>query len=260
LRMLALLFFIISSLLGYGHVNNSESHPEASKRKHTAPPPAALRNLPAETAFHYEQGQKLQNPKPDVYSVKITEQPPDRTSVVLSIIAVVVSIASAWFAKNASESLIKAERAWVLVEMKDTPGQGLLGEYRENGDGKLCTRVWVRFFFTNGGKTPARITKLRCGLAIYDRVPTLPNISIMTDEPFAVMTLAPGESSAKWPIDLIRDVPDVCEIGKSWAYLVGQVEYLDVFDKTRQTYFGYRIRGDHAFDPIPDTPGYQKHS
>lgn len=256
---LLLAFIIVGSLLGNAQIKDSDRQPYTSKGKRNAPSPAASGNLPTQVTAQPKQKQEQQDPRRDVYSVKITEQPADQAALTLSVIAIIVSVVSAGFAWKAGNSLVRAERAWVLVEMKPTPGQGLLGEYHEDGNGPLSTRVWIRFYFTNGGKTPAIITKLRCGLAVYEKVPASPELSIMEEERMAVIALAPAQTSNQG-IDVIRDTQGVAGVGQSWVYLIGQVEYVDVFGATRYTNFGFVIRGNSTFDPIPNAANYQQHT
>jgi hypothetical protein len=133
-------------------------------------------------------------------------------------------------AKKSVETLIKSDRAWVVIT---TIYAGPLTPFR--------------FAIVNRGKTPARIIEIRAESMIVDRdsaVPESPHYSVHGVEFSHATVLVPGESSENVSIDLAQTIDERklrdIRSGKQRLYFYGFIKYFDFADEERRNQFGYQ--------------------
>lgn len=132
------------------------------------------------------------------------------------------------------EAGIDAERAWVMAEVK-----GKVHLFMGTTKGVETTAVNAVLVCTNQGKTPAWIQEKHVRLAIVTSPPADPTMGL---EPFEMVPepLAVGAQSTS-KLNGIHCVGQKKADDGKMLILYGLVKYRDMFNRIRQTNFGYII-------------------
>ena len=152
------------------------------------------------------------------------------------------------------------ERAWVMVDISCDPGAEIVNT---SGDGTVSTGLMgTKIKCRNTGNSPGWITEKNIKLAILRR-PLPKHLSL--DEPLTVITdlepLSPGEPVEE-KLDLVANGrhqrPEV-----SATIVYGRVIYRDIFNKNRETWFCYELKGWHSSRGLArmrEYPEYNRHT
>jgi len=151
-------------------------------------------------------------------------------------------------ADNAS-AVLNAERAWVMVDVSPVPGYHIFDAFSNNRTGKAFNG---RIVCRNEGKTPAWIEEKRGRFLFADKLPAIPdltNLEVIHNEREPIG--AGKETSVDHPFEAVRGPDRMDEDG----FLYGFIRYTDIFGRSRQTTFGYRLAGD-TFKRLAGYPAY----
>ena len=163
-----------------------------------------------------------------------------------------------------SQAVINAERAWVMVHLKEPAANS--GSFRltirvdayqgDNQTTRSTTSVMVLGVAQNQGKTPAWIYewKIRGEIVDRDRIPPKPDFTIRD------FTSYKDSRPAPVGVDIFLALP--CSIygrcsDTQVIVVYGVVMYRDIFGKKRETQFGYGIWGETMLMAL-DSPDYHK--
>jgi hypothetical protein len=137
-----------------------------------------------------------------------------------------------------AQAVINAERAWILVDIANPhPETGnLFVEGIQNG--KDYFTLFVNLICRNEGRSLAWVTEKRIGMQCVDILPPEPDMSeteLIEVEPIPIPPTQPS---------VIREQQVTAEGSKlpgKMTVIYGSVKYRDIFDKPRETIFGYRV-------------------
>jgi hypothetical protein len=149
-------------------------------------------------------------------------------------------------AKTSADAVINAERAWVMVDVEQVPGQGIRTVHTDLLTNEQSTMIYARLICKNDGKTPAWITEKRAGLKIigpHDKLPTEPELDSLGVWQREPEPLGVGRDSKKE----ITPQAKGTEGFDDSAILYGAIFYRDVFGRERKTVFGYRVTLGNEF-------------
>jgi hypothetical protein len=140
-----------------------------------------------------------------------------------------------------TNALISSERAWVLVEIGEAP-------MPTTGD---AIAYWIMPVVKNHGKTSARIVKMALRQHQVAQPDSLPLVPEYRGEQSYNFILPPGLPIRPMSIGLIsEDLNKIREL-KTFLYVYGFVDYLDVGNVKRQTRFCYLYHVPVGGDPAP---------
>lgn len=158
-----------------------------------------------------------------------------------------------------ADALINSERAWVMADVEwdsskwaDRKPHVLEG----SGTGGDTTGIYVVLTCRNEGRSPAWIEEKRARFQIVDVLPDKPDLT---------------------SAEFIQAGPEPIGIGKALAHswqatgtghealgkmmvVYGIVKYRDIFDKLRETTFGYRITPSRELVRLEDKREYNKYT
>jgi hypothetical protein len=151
-------------------------------------------------------------------------------------------------AQMTAKSLMDADRAWLMVTV------GKLPDFTPVPD--LLQILWVEPKVENAGKTPAWITKMRLKAQQFPSMEGIPDEPIYEGERtmhFDGEAVLPSGASVA-PLRVGVDAHDFTAIrqGKSFLYVYGFVDYLDVSKRPCQTKFCFLYHVPGGFNPIPE--------
>jgi hypothetical protein len=162
---------------------------------------------------------------------------------------------SAEAAKKSADALINSERAWVMVDVHFTPGEGFAVEYTSGETYR--TFATLELEYSNVGKSPAWITEKRARFQIVKDLPPQPDLDLAEftrtePEPLA----ATGDpSTTRWETECSgKHGPHTLTV------VYGVVKYRDIFGENRETRFGYYATVDNIFKRLSGYPEYNKHT
>jgi hypothetical protein len=157
------------------------------------------------------------------------------------------------------DALIKSERAWVIaspVNYSPQIGYAAFPDPQVSDIGKDTMNIFGAAF-KNTGDTPARITHSK---VVYryasnrkeipaepdygERNPTVDLLLVKQDSTVTLVYLQPNPLLNKLQYIAVQQ-------GEGFLYAYGIVEYEDVFEKKRETRFGYLYRVPLGGDPLP---------
>jgi hypothetical protein len=158
-----------------------------------------------------------------------------------------------------ANALINSERAWVMVDVEwdthkwaDREAHVLEG----SGTGGDTTGIYVVLTCRNEGRSPAWIEEKRARFQIVDALPDTPDLTSAEfvharPEPIGVgkANKIPWQATATG-----HESP-----GKMMV-VYGVVKYRDIFDKFRETTFGYRITPSRELVRLEGKRDYNKHT
>jgi hypothetical protein len=164
-------------------------------------------------------------------------------------------------AKEAAESLPTLERAYVFLGQKVT---GVLQRDSRitHGEEVRSMRTTVEFFFKNHGRTPAilrGVSAVVAYVASTDKSSRQNILLIGGGFPVGIIVSA-GEPSVPLQRPCIIPVPDYekAERGEGYILFWGEIQYDDIFGKTRTTGFAceYNFRGGNWVPTHAEDLGY----
>jgi len=172
---------------------------------------------------------------------------------------------SAAAAKASADTLVNSERAWVLVEIGELP------DFQPNPG--MLEILWIRPTVRNYGNTIARIKKIRAVVRLVpdgDTLPLQPEYPIGQGVDIQGINLIVPPATTAQPIKLGVNGDEFTQVrqSKTFLYLHGFIEYLDLSNSQRRTAFCfyYAIRGGYSPDPtrfyleLTAPPGYNDYT
>jgi len=153
-------------------------------------------------------------------------------------------------AQASTDVVINSERAWISADISFQTGAHIFDG--TSGNGSMTTGVYVELMCSNQGKSPAWIIEKRAAFRIVKELPQEPDMSsaeIIQHEP---EPMAAGASSTyKWStVCEGRHGPHTCTL------LYGIVKYRDIFEKERETRFGYFLTVNNELERLAKFPRY----
>jgi hypothetical protein len=162
-------------------------------------------------------------------------------------------------AKASADALINSERAWLMVDLQwEGGGRSKLVNTSSLIQGTLVekTAACVDSIILNNGRSPAWIIEKRINMAISENIPPEPELQLV---PVSDPILEPIATSGKstWHAEPgCKGKPDVGKI----TIIFGMIKYRDIFNKTRETRFGYMVSPGRDLERIPSYPEYNKYT
>jgi len=151
--------------------------------------------------------------------------------------------------RRQTESLIRSERAWIMVDIEWVPGYGGIVRNSSLEDGVVVnyTTFPIRIICKNEGNTPAWITEISAQSQIYElihhqppKTPDLQSTKVSRTEPIPV--------AAKMDVSEDISLSSRGVLGNLGvdAIVYGVVRYRDMFsaNRDRETTFGYKLSYD----------------
>jgi len=163
-----------------------------------------------------------------------------------------------------AESVINAERAWIMVDVMFIEG-GLVKITNILGD---STAAKVRILLTNCGSSPAWIFEQYVILEVLPHViasgeqypsPNFPNVGEgkLMKANYQIIPIIKGQSPEYWD-GFLTSPGWPSENDWRFAYIYGVIRYRDPFSTLRETFFGYSVRNG-SLERIPNE-AYNKHT
>ncbi len=156
-------------------------------------------------------------------------------------------------------ALVNSERAWVMADVEWDTGKWADGKahvLEGSGTGGDTTGIYIVLTCRNEGRSPAWIEEKRARFEIADVLPDTPDLSsaefVQTGlQPIGVggANQSPWQATAKG-----HEAP-----GKMMT-VYGIVKYRDIFDKPRETTFGYRITPSRELVRLEGKREYNRHT
>ncbi len=164
-------------------------------------------------------------------------------------------------AKANAEALVNGERAWILVHLRWEQLQDRLLKlvnttYIADGVAVEGTHACVDCVISNNGRSPAWIIEKRITIAISETIAPEPDLHLApVSDPILEPIAVNGESV--WHAEPgCNGRPEPCKI----TIIYGSVKYRDIFDKIRETRFGYMVSPSSDLERIPSYPAYNKYT
>ena len=159
-----------------------------------------------------------------------------------------------------AESVINAERAWLTVELRCKPGTSVI--FGTGQGGETTAVMDVELWCVNNGKSPAWIKEKQARLIVVaqENIPEAPpqfdKDNVIDDK---LESVGPGQDcKVSWnPVGTGRRTTDKV------ALIYGVVRYSDIFNKNRETWFGYKLDGfsnARSLSRLSGHPDYNKYS
>ncbi len=147
-----------------------------------------------------------------------------------------------------AEALINSERAWVMVDIENDHGNGQIKAEILSGLAIVC-------ICRNHGKSTAWVTqkliRMERSIAIPEK-PQLEDADAFQDEP---------EPLAEIPSRCHHVVePRPVNPSGPTTFIYGVVKYRDIFNRSRETFFGYRHDPTGKLERIAGYPEYNKNT
>jgi hypothetical protein len=152
---------------------------------------------------------------------------------------------SAVAAQNSASALINSERAWIMVDVRLKKQLGI-------SHGTNSSHADIEIDVRNAGRTPAWIHERLVQMSILVDPPPVPQFGDQAKTIDGVFPVGPNEPAptanaflsaqgqrAEWPNKDIH------------LYIWGVVRYRDSFGQSRETYFGYIVRGNNQLERLP---------
>jgi len=163
-----------------------------------------------------------------------------------------------------ADALINSERAWVMADVEwDTSkwsdrGKGHVIE--GSGTGGDTTGIYVVLTCRNEGRSPAWIEEKRARFQIVDALPDNPDLTSaefiqVEPEPIGIGKALPHTNHISW-----QAIGTGHETLGKMMVVYGIVKYRDIFDKLRETTFGYRITPSSELVRLEGKREYNKHT
>lgn len=148
-------------------------------------------------------------------------------------------------ARDNAQAVLNSERAWIMAELDWVPGMAVLYDVNTVEAHQRNQYISGSFRLTcrNEGKTPGWITLVRSRLQVVSALPDPPQVDNWGYvDPIERAFSAKAEPS-HWDIGLSYAFPssESRDSELNMKIVWGIVEYRDIFDKTRKTFFGYSI-------------------
>jgi hypothetical protein len=164
--------------------------------------------------------------------------------------ATIIGVAAGWlvlfFIWRQTQSVIQAERAWIMVAVKPPAKQPMVNSGRSNVPPHEYTRVHVVLFCQNQGRSPAWILEQHVRAEIIDRknVPVRPDFNkefkiLKETRPAPVNIEVPRSIELPLPGHVGEDNEGVPQTILVYGFIV----YRDIFSKKHKTVFGSCIYG-----------------
>ena len=158
-------------------------------------------------------------------------------------------------ARKSADALVKAERAWLMVDVEWETPKGHLSVGSQ--DGSFNTTAFVTLAARNQGRTPVWIAEWHAKFEIANTVPPKPDIS-GAEIHYGPHPVAVGASSELALAPIAAGCPGLNKI----MLIYGVVKYRDVFtreDELRETWFGYLIPPSERLERLAH-PEYNKNT
>ncbi len=162
-----------------------------------------------------------------------------------------------------ADALVNSERAWVMVDVEwdtakwaDRKAHVLEG----SGTGGDTTGIYIVLTCRNEGRSPAWIEEKRARFQIVDVLPPKPDFSSaefiqVGPEPIGIGKALPHTNHIYW----LATGTGHEGLGKTMV-VYGIVTYRDIFNKLRETTFGYRITPSRELVRLEDMREYNKYT
>jgi hypothetical protein len=160
-------------------------------------------------------------------------------------------------------ALVNSERAWVMVDVEwdsdkwaDRQPHVLEG----SGTGGDTTGIYVVLTCRNEGRSPAWIEEKRARFQIVDVLPDTPDLTTAefiqaVPEPIGIGKALPHTNHISW-----QAIGTGHEGFGKMMVVYGVVKYRDIFDRPRETTFGYRITPSRELVRLEGKREYNKHA
>jgi hypothetical protein len=146
--------------------------------------------------------------------------------------------------QESAKAFMAGERAWIAATLDLVQGKRYLHETSENGVEAVSGSF--RLSHQNVGKTPAWVTNIRACLQVVTVLPEPPQLSALEMVEHLDETLATGQGGTASDFGLRTEI-NLPPTGHHRMTIVwGVIEYRDIFEKTRRTYFGYAVNPDRT--------------
>jgi hypothetical protein len=155
-------------------------------------------------------------------------------------------------AEASASALVNSERAWVMANVRLKPQLAISFDLRD-------AHIDIDIDLINAGRTPAWVYEQRVQMVIETDPPLVPQFldgAVVIDGTFPVVQNQPAVTSAAL-VSAEGSIPDPSN--GMHIYIFGIVRYRDTFSPSRETYFGYVIRGNNRLERIPNE-AYNKHT
>lgn len=158
-----------------------------------------------------------------------------------------------------AEAFVNSERAWIMVDLQPTAGDGPhIRRLEHSSGGTRTTGVQLSVVCRNEGRLPAWIAEKRVCAKFVESIPTEPDLESIDKRDPALEPVGVGKPSQPWDSMLI------CEgsygSGETVRVLIiyGVVKYRDAFSKKHYTTFGYTLSFDNKLKRITESPKYNE--
>ena len=153
------------------------------------------------------------------------------------------------------------ERAWVMAEVE--PGSDKFADRKPHviegsGTDGDSTAIYAVLICTNTGKTPAWIEETVAKFEIVKKLPEIPNFDSAEYIQRSTIPLGMADGGSLPHTQRLSWVP----VAKGHrhlddtAVLYGRITYRDIFNETRITTFGYKMRPHGSLDRLEGYPRY----
>jgi hypothetical protein len=154
-----------------------------------------------------------------------------------------------------AEAVIKAERAWVMIDIEWQVGVHILKSEGTKGN---STAIFVNFICRNEGKSFAQITEKGYVFQIVQTLPQEPEFSQIDIFHHASEYISPDSSTVPYQL---HGITGGHLKSSNMMVLYGRVKYTDVYGE-HETRFAYQITDMGNLDrfPVSSYPEYNKHT
>lgn len=144
---------------------------------------------------------------------------------------------SAQVAERNTNALVVIQRAWIHAEVIWVTPRNPLYDFMGN-DGETHTLIDIDLSCVNYGATPAWIYERHIKFEITNSVAPKPDVA-GADVSYQIHPLNKDQKAIEWRRDKLTGIGTLVP-GKR-AFVYGVVRYRDIFDKERETWFGFTL-------------------